>query len=134
MTRNTLTVRVEPEEEFHEDVLEDIRALERGDEMEDTHVLSLPDEEALHRLFSPRNLELLRVIGGEGPASMREAARLVDRDIKEVSRNLNDLADMGVIEFVQEGRSKRPVVQYDNIEVTVPLRAESEARESEAGA
>ncbi|ESP87244.1 hypothetical protein K933_15304 [Candidatus Halobonum tyrrellensis G22] len=94
----------------------------------------VPDEDAPHRLsfgdtdemavvFSPRAIDLLRTVAREEPASMREAARMVDRDIKDVSRNLDQLAEYGVVEFVEEGRAKRPVVPFDDIEIRLPLRA-----------
>lgn len=94
----------------------------------------IPDEDAPRRLsfgdtdemavvFSPRAIDLLRTIAHEEPTSMREAARLVDRDIKDVSRNLDHLAEYGVVEFVEEGRAKRPVVPFDDIEIRLPLRS-----------
>jgi predicted transcriptional regulator len=97
MTTRTLIVTVES--------LGDVRrrsdsALERalsGD---------VPDEDAPRRLsfettdqltsvFSARAIDLLQTIAREGPESMREAARLVDRDIKQVSKNLERLAEYG---------------------------------------
>jgi predicted transcriptional regulator len=54
--------------------------------------------------------------------SIRETARLVDRDIKQVSENLERLDEYGVVEFVEDGRAKRPVVPYDEIDIRLPLR------------
>ncbi|WP_231183486.1 hypothetical protein [Haladaptatus sp. DYF46] len=119
----TLHIQIESTDDFHEDTLDAIEAMERGEEPEHRHVLSLQDEADLQRLFSDKNLELLRTIRQQEPSSMREAARLVDRDIKDVSRNLNELAELNVIEFVQEGRSKRPVVNYDEFDIHVRLAA-----------
>jgi predicted transcriptional regulator len=118
----TLHITVESTDEFHERVLEDLEAIERGDDVDDVHVLSLPGEAELSRLFSEKNLELLRTIARREPASMREAARFVERDVKEVSRNLYELESLGVIEFEEEGRSKRPVVWYDELDINFPLR------------
>jgi len=117
----TLTIRLESDEEFHEEVRDKLAAIEEGEDIEEPHVLSLPDEQALSRVLSPANLELIRAISTSEPSSMREAARLVERDIKEVSRNLNELAELGVIRFETEGRSKRPVVWFDRIEVDIDV-------------
>lgn len=119
----TLHIRVESTDDFHEDTLNAIEAMERGEESEDRNVLSLQDEADLQRLFSDKNLELLRTIRQQEPSSMREAARMVDRDIKDVSQNLNELEALNVVEFVQEGRSKRPVVYYDEFDIHVRLTA-----------
>jgi predicted transcriptional regulator len=64
----------------------------------------------------------MRAILEYEPESMRAAAELVDRDIKDVHRNLNELEALNVIEFEQAGRAKRPVVRFDEIDVEVSLR------------
>jgi predicted transcriptional regulator len=86
--------------------------------------LTFEDTDELARVFSPRSIDLLRAIVRGEPDSMRAAARLVDRDIKDVSRNLERLAAYDVVEFVEEGRSKRPVVPYDQICIDLALRAQ----------
>jgi len=118
----TLTVRVESAESFFEDALDDLERLESGDEIEETHVLSLPDEDALDRVLNPKNLELLRTTLNREPASVRELARLVGRDVKNVSTAVNELAELGVVDLEKDGRANRPVVWYDEIEVRYSLR------------
>ena len=118
----TLTIRVESAESFFEDALEDLERLDSGDEVEEAHVLSLPDEEALDRVLNPKNLELLRTTLNREPASVRELARLVGRDVKNVSTAVNELAELGVVELEDDGRAKRPSVWYDEIEVRYSLR------------
>ena len=102
-------------------LLDDVRAMERGEEVGDRHILVLDDEGDLQRLLSPANLGLLRAIREHEPESMRAVADIVDRDFSEVHRNLTELAAMHVIELEQRGRSKRPVVRFDEIDVEVPL-------------
>ena len=101
-----------------------LRAVEDGEDVEDighTHVLNFESESELARLLNPTNLALLRAIRQHEPESMRAAAEIVDRDFKEVHRNLTELAELGVIELVKDGRSKRPVARYDDIEVHYSL-------------
>jgi len=118
----TLTVRVGNGTTTREQTRERIRAMERGETIEDRHVLVLDDEADLQRLLSPANLALLRTIREHEPESMRETATLVDRDFKEVHRNLSELETLNVIEFEQSGRSKRPVVRFDEIDIEVSLK------------
>lgn len=84
--------------------------------------LSSETTDQLARVFTPRAIDLLQAIAREGPGSIREAARLVDRDIKQASENLGRLEEYGVVEFEDEGRAKRPVVPYDEIDIRLPLR------------
>lgn len=120
----TLHVYVGEENRLREQTKDMLRAVEDGEDIKDgshTHVLNFESESKLARLLSPTNLALLRAIRQHTPESMRDAAEIVDRDFKEVHRNLTELAELGVIELVNDGRSKRPVAQYDEIEVHYSL-------------
>ena len=117
----TLTVRVDDGAKIQSETRDRLRAMERGEDIKDRHVLVLDDEADLQRLLSPANLELLRAIRHHEPESMREAAALVDRDFKDVHRNLTELETLNVIEFEQSGRSKRPIVRFDEIDVELSL-------------
>lgn len=121
-TKQTLEVRLGGDEQRSE-LLADIRALERGENVAERHVLVLDNEAELQRLLSPSNLELLRAIRSHKPESMRAVADLVDRDFKEVHRNLTELDALNVIELQEEGRSKRPVVRFDEIDIQLSLDA-----------
>lgn len=121
----TLEVRVQPSEELEDEVLEKVEAAERGEEVEPLRVLNLPDKRELSRLMSEKNLELLEAIKGEEPSSIRELSKVVDRDYREVHRNLKELEKLEVVEFEENGQSKKPVVGFDNIEVNVNLAAEA---------
>lgn len=127
----TLHIRIEPSEEFDDRVAAKLRAVDedRLEELDGERMLSLPEEESLDTVLSGKNLELIRATAGGEPGSMRELARLVDRDIKNVSRAVNELAELGLMELDAEGRAKRPRVPYDEIEVTYPLgTADPESR------
>jgi predicted transcriptional regulator len=128
----TLTIRVGRDEAEHvrEETHDRIKAAERGDELEERHVLVLEDESALSRLITEPNLELIQAIRQHEPSSMREAAELVGRGHKEVNQNLTVLEALNVIDFVQEGRSKRPVVSFDEIEVDIPVAHSADSSES----
>lgn len=125
MSNNTLYITIETTSEFFDDALADLRRLEAGEEIEEKYVLSLPDEEALERVLNAKNLELLRTIANEDPESGRELARLVGRDVKNVSTALNRLEELGLLKFEQAGRAKRPVVWYDEIAVEIRLASVS---------
>jgi predicted transcriptional regulator len=118
---STLHITIESTSEFFDEALADLRAVEQGEPVEDRYVLSLPDHEALERVMSAKNLELLQHIATNKPESIRDLARTVDRDVKNVSTALNQLEELGVVEFESTGRAKRPVVWYDEVKVDIPL-------------
>ncbi|PSP86827.1 hypothetical protein BRC90_12110 [Halobacteriales archaeon QS_4_69_34] len=121
-----LTVRVEPDEGFVDRSLEAMRALDQGEAPEEYHGVSLRDPEELSRLLSAKNVELVRTIAREEPASIRELCRLVDRDIRQVSDDLAELEALGIVELQQNGRAKRPRFEYDEIEIRVPVERDLE--------
>jgi predicted transcriptional regulator len=134
MTQNTLIVTVESigaVKQRTADAFEQALASSTPDEDSPRH-LSFETTDQLAQVFTPRAIDLLHAIAQEDPASIREAARLVDRDIKQVSENLERLEEYGVVEFLNEGRAKRPVVPYDEIDIHLPLRGAVERDEAPA--
>ena len=123
MTQSTLIVTVESIGAVQQRTSEAFeQALDDGSpEVDAARRLSFETTDQLAQVFTPRAIDLLQAIAQEDPASIREAARLVDRDIKQVSENLDRLEEYGVVEFVEEGRAKRPVVPYDEIDIQLPL-------------
>lgn len=124
MTQNTLIVTVESigaVQQRTADAFEQALAGDSPDE-DPPRRLSFETTDQLAQVFTPRAIDLLQAIAQEEPASIREAARLVGRDIKQVSENLERLEEYGVVEFLNEGRAKRPVVPYDEIDIQLPLR------------
>jgi predicted transcriptional regulator len=106
-----------------------IKAAQEGDDLEDAQpVLNFESYTELSRLLSPKNLELLQAISDHGPDSIREAAELVDRDYKQVHRNLTELESIGVIEFEGggSGQAKKPLLTYDGLEIDIPFAGSSD--------
>ncbi|WP_178915684.1 hypothetical protein [Natronomonas gomsonensis] len=85
-----------------------------------TETRTLSSEEA-SLICRPTTIELLRTIAREEPSSIRETARLVDRDVRQVHDNLWTLGGEGLVEFERDGRAHRPVVDYDEIELEIGL-------------
>lgn len=119
MTR-TLHVRLGPTERG--ELEESLDRLDEGEDVEHRpSVLSVESIETLGRIFRPTNLELLGAIREHEPESIRELARRVDRHPPEVHDNVTELEDYGLVELVDEGRARRPLVWYDELDVDVPL-------------
>lgn len=100
------------------DLEETLGALDAGEDVEPhPSRLTVESLETFQRVFRATNLELLRAIADNEPESIRELARTVDRHPPEVTENVNELADYGLVELKEEGRAKRPTLWYDEIEV-----------------
>ena len=122
---STLVVTVKSSSEFHDTVTEGIEALERDDTVDSTPMLSFTSYDDLIQTLTPRVLDLIEAIRREEPASINEAARVVDRDVKNVHEELSRLAQLGILFFEEEGQSKRPVIWFDELVITLPFDPES---------
>lgn len=99
-----------------------LAAIDAGEDIEPADAtLAVESLETFGRIFRPTNLRLLEAITTHEPASLRELARIVERNPPDVLDNINELETYGLVELVEEGRSKRPVVWYDEINVDMPL-------------
>ncbi|KAA9400692.1 transcriptional regulator [Haloarcula sp. CBA1131] len=120
----TLKVTVGNSDHLDQRTRSRIKAAQEGEDLDDAQpVLNFDSYAELSRLLSPKNLELLEAISEHEPASIREAAELVDRDYKQVHRNLSELADIDVIEFQGggPGEAKKPMLAYDGLEIDIPF-------------
>jgi predicted transcriptional regulator len=66
------------------------------------------------------DLELLSMIKTEQPESIRELARLINKDISTVQPKVKKLAENGLIELKQENKNRLvPYLNYDEITVSI---------------
>jgi predicted transcriptional regulator len=115
------TLHVRYRSSDHNALEETLAAIDRGETPDPHFEVVYHDPEDIHRVTRPNNLELLRAIVQYAPTSIRETARLVDRDVRPVHRNLTELEELHLIELVEDGQSKRPRVWYDAIDIDLPL-------------
>lgn len=136
----TLHITVGTREQLREDTLRFIRDAEDGDldESDGRAVLQFGSYDDLVDNLTPLRLDLIRAIAEEGPSSMREAARLVDRDVSDVHSDLKRLEVLGVLDLEEggPGGAIRPVVPFDRIEMHVdyPLVDDADADGASASA
>ena len=115
-----------PSSEFHDDVTDAIETLERGDPADSAPTLAFASYDDLMATLTPRVLGLIEAVRREGPASINETARVVDRDVKNVHEELSRLARLGIILFEEDGQSKRPVVWFDELVINLPFDPEAD--------
>ena len=124
----TLVVTVRDRGTFESDVRQSLNNLERGGRVDSTPTLSFSSYDELMGTLTPRVLDLIEVIRKEAPESINEAARVADRDVKNIHEELSELARLGIIYFEEEGQRKRPVVWFDELVIQLPFGSDSEDR------
>ena len=119
----TLHITIGDRGALREDALGFVQAVE-SDEIDDQAgraVLQFGSYDDLVDSLTPLRLELLQAIAEHDPESMREAARLVDRDISDVHADLKHLEVLGIVKCVEGGAGGaiQPMVPFDRIEMHI---------------
>lgn len=70
--------------------------------------ISFATPELLWQVLTAKRWELLKVLCGAGPVSIREAARRVGRDVKAVHRDITALLNAGVLSRTADGSVEFP--------------------------
>jgi len=119
----TLHITVGDREPLRNSTLQFVQDAESGDlDTEDGRaLLQFGSYDDLIRSLTPLRLELVTAIAEHRPESMRQAARLVDRDVSDVHGDLKQLEVLGVLRFEEggPGGAMQPVVPFDRIEMHV---------------
>ncbi|HUB48159.1 MAG TPA: helix-turn-helix domain-containing protein [Acetobacteraceae bacterium] len=95
------------------DLREEMRSVARGER----EPAPLPASAMLSTLSSPGNLDLLRIISQERPASVSQLAERTGRAQSNVSRSLQVLARYGLIRLERDGKEVRPVPLARSVDV-----------------
>ncbi len=82
--------------------------------------ITFPTVEALWSALSPKRWEIVQMLCGAGPVSLREVARRVERDVKGVHTDVHALLGCGVLEKTEDGQIVFP---YDAVHVDFLLQA-----------
>ena len=82
--------------------------------------ISFATPELLWRVLTEKRWELLKVLCGAGPVSIREAARRAGRDVKAVHGDVTALLNAGVLDRTEDGRVVFP---YEAVKVEFLLQA-----------
>ena len=102
------------------ETLADVAGAMKARRAEPEERISFATPELLWKVLTAKRWELLKVLCGAGPVSIREAARRVGRDVKAVHGDMTALLEAGILDRVPDGRVEFP---YDAVKVEFLLSA-----------
>ena len=82
--------------------------------------ISFESPALLFKVLSGKRWELLKVMTGAGPMTIREAARRLGRDVKAVHGDVHALLKVGILQKTSNGRITFP---FDAVHVDFMLKA-----------
>ncbi len=102
------------------DALADFSRAWRSGRAQKSARISFATPELLWRVLTAKRWELLKVLCGAGPVSIREAARRMGRDVKAVHGDVTALLNAGILDRVDDGRIVFP---FEAVKVEFLLQA-----------
>lgn len=88
-------------------------------------VLTFPDLAWIAKVLSPERVRLIQTIRDKKPTSIRQLAKLLDRAQQNVQRDVQELADLGIVELKrvrkkgQKRESLQPEFNWDGFDIAV---------------
>ena len=111
---HSVTLEVSSREKANRRLLRAFEGEAQGD------FISFETPALLFKVLTQKRWELLSVLTGAGPLTLREAARRVERDVKAVHGDIHALLDAGILQKTEEGRILFP---FDAVRVNFVLKA-----------
>ncbi|MCF8038416.1 MAG: hypothetical protein K9K79_03785 [Desulfohalobiaceae bacterium] len=84
------------------------------------NIISFESPSLLFKVFTSKRWELLKVMTGAGPLTIRETARRLGRDVKAVHGDVHVLLDVGILQKTENGRIEFP---FEAVHVDFMLQA-----------
>lgn len=100
--------------------MEDFALAWKTGKAENAARISFATPELLWKVLTAKRWELLKVMCGAGPVSIRDAARRAGRDVKAVHGDVTALLAAGILERVEDGRIVFP---FEAVKVEFLLQA-----------
>lgn len=114
--KQTLTITIE--RDWASGLRRDASQAFRGERI--GHVLSFTSPELFFGKLTANRWALIHSLQSAGAIGVREAARLVGRDVRRVHDDLQVLAELGLVEKTDDGKILCP---FDDIHVDMHVRA-----------
>jgi predicted transcriptional regulator len=102
------------------DTLADLAQVWKTGQPDEGPRISFATPELLWQVLTAKRWELLKALSGQGPVSVRDAARRVQRDVIAVHGDVHALLKAGVLMKTDDGKIEFP---YDGIHVDFMLSA-----------
>lgn len=111
---NTVTLKVSSREKINRRFLKAFKGESQGT------FISFESPALLFKILSGKRWELLKIMTGAGPMTIREAARRLNRDVKAVHGDIQALLKTGILKKTEDNLIVFP---FDAIHVDFMLKA-----------
>ncbi|MBP6219237.1 MAG: hypothetical protein KA436_11675 [Oligoflexales bacterium] len=127
----TIKVKFKPLNEFHNEVLEGMKALDKGHqqlpESDPTDIVLFDSMATFQSFFTAQKIEILAIIKHVAPKTIYELTSLTERQFPAVLKDVKSLASYGFLELKENNDSRKSLCpklsfDYDEVVVEIPIR------------
>ncbi len=121
----SIEVEVKPLEEVGRELDEIAAKIKKGEAIRKTNKIVVPSLDIARRILSQERLKLLAAIEEKHPRSVYELAKLVERDRRNVAKDLDYLASIGLVKLSKEKKARKltiPKIDFNRINIGIDLR------------
>lgn len=117
-----INVVIEDLDRFFDKSRKEFKKLEEGKLKKSVDVLSLSEDE-YRNLFTKKRMDIIKALRNKRFISIYELAKELDRSYKNVYDDTNLLLELGVIEKVEDKKTRKDnyYVDFDKINVEIPI-------------
>ena len=111
-------------EDVLNNVKETMKKLERREKVKKERGIYFENLKAFRRALTEKRLEMLHVIKEKQPSSVYELAKILNRDIKNVTMDIEYLEQVGLVELKRTKEKREriiPLVEYDKIDLEIAV-------------
>lgn len=120
-----IKIEVKPLDEEIKDLASKIEKISKGKKINKEEKIIFNSIEDLRRFLTPERIRLIRIIKIKKPHSIYKLAKLLGRDRKSVTIDLDILKTIGLIDLKKKFIKKRitmiPRVNYSRINIAIPV-------------
>ncbi|MAG08164.1 hypothetical protein CMO89_01720 [Candidatus Woesearchaeota archaeon] len=125
MKIKNIIVEIKPLKDVLKEAAGVMEEIKKGRPVKPKEGLSFGSVESFREFFTPRRIELLKVIKHKQPGSIYKLAKLTNRDFKSVAVDINILEKYGLIDTkkvsVNGGYKIKPVFDCDKLRVDIAM-------------
>jgi predicted transcriptional regulator len=124
MKVKNIRIAIKSEKDLFQEVKEVWEKASEGKKVRKQEGIYFENLEAMRKVLTENRLMVLKTIKREHPSSVYELAKLLKRDIKNTSDDVQFLTDIGLVSLTKTkgGRERNvPTVSYEKILLEIPV-------------